>query len=452
MEELALGDDSTRTVAQLYDELTGYLDAAWGRAHQVWVLGEVQKLLDHRSGHGYLDLVDPSVPRRDVPTLKAKCWRTTWGPLKASLRRAGLAVGEGSVVRVRGYVDVYAPRGELSFIVTALDVEALRLATLGEHAKRREALLRALESEGLLEANRALPLPAVPLRVGLIASRGTEGYNDFLGMLDGSGLAFSVTHARVSVQGADAPGQVARALRLLGEAACDVVCVVRGGGSQGDLAAFDDERVARAIAASPVCVLTGIGHTGDVSVADLVAHQHYRTPTACAEGLVAIVRAWYAEHVAGAAARVAEATAAILEERTATVDQSRRHLVVSGRLHVRRADDALAAAAAAAARHGPLAVRRAGHALAATARPLVPLARRRLDGAAGSLASRRALLAAYDPARLLAHGWSITTAADGRVVRSVADLSVGDVLATRLADGVARSTVSGVEVAPEEGS
>ena len=446
------GDDSTWSITQLYGAVVEYLDARWGKAHQVWVAGEVQKLSDHRSGHGYLDLVDPMGRARDAPTLKAKCWRSTWGPMKASLRRAGLSIADGSVVRVRGYVDVYAPRGELGFIVTELDLEALRVATLGEHARRREALIAKLRGEGLLEANQLVAMPAVPLRVGLVASKGTEGYHDFMGVLDASGLAFKVTHARTTVQGATAAYDVATAIASLGRSACDVVCVVRGGGSQADLAAFDHEAVARAIAGCPVPVRTGIGHTGDVSVADLVANEAARTPTACAEGLVFAVREWYVGNVALPARRAREAVIAVLDEQVDAQDQARRHLAVVGRHRLARADDTLATVAAATARHATRALDAAGAGVARRARRVGPLCDARLTAGGGTLAARRSLLVAYDPARLLARGWSITTDADGQLVRSVADLEVGAPLATRLADGVARSTVTAVEPAPEEGS
>lgn len=210
--------------------------------------------------------------------MKAKCWRSTWGPLKASLRAAGLTLAEGSVARARGYVDLYAPRGELGFVITELDLDALRLASLGEHARRRAELVRALGAEGLLDANRGVALAAVPLHVGLVASKDTEGYNDFLGMLDASGFGFRVALVRATVQGAAAPLEVAAGVEILGARGCDVICLIRGGGSQADLGAFDNELVARAIATSPVPVLTGIGHTGDVTVADLVAHEAFRTP------------------------------------------------------------------------------------------------------------------------------------------------------------------------------
>lgn len=448
MEPLVARDEGTRTIAQLYSELADYLDAQWGRAAQVWVTGEIQKRSDHRSGHGYLDLIDPAVAGRDAPTLKAKCWRSTWGPLKASLREAGLKLEEGAVIRVRGYVDLYAPRGELGFIITAIDLDALRLAALGEHARRREALLRALEAEGLLDANRSRVLPVVPLWVGLVASKDTEGCNDFLGMLEGSGFGFHVTLVRAVVQGPRAPREVASGIDTLGRLGCDVVCVVRGGGSQADLGAFDDELVARAIARCAVPVLTGIGHTGDVSVADLVAHEAFRTPTACAEALAATVRTWYGERVAAVAQRATEAADAVLDELGDGVAQSRRHLAVVGRHRLQRADDTLAACAAAVARNAPHAVARATASLAACSRRVGPLADRRLAAAAETLAARRTLLAAYDPARLLSRGWSITTDAAGAIVRSVHGLEPGSVLVTRLDDGVARSSVIDVDASP----
>lgn len=445
--QLSLGieKEETRSIAQLYAEVTATLDARWGRAHQVWVTGEVQKYADHRSGHCYLDLVDPAASgRREVPTLKVKCWRSTWGPIRASIKRAGLSIEEGSIVRLRGYVDLYAARGELSFIVTSVDVEALRLATLGEHARRRAELLERLAAEAILEANRSRRMPLVPLTVGLVASKGTEGYNDFVGMLVASGFAFRVTLARATVQGSRAPAEVSAAVGRLVRAGAEVICIVRGGGSQTDLAAFDDERVARAIVAAPVPVLTGIGHTGDVAVADLVAFASHRTPTACAEALVALVRSWYAENVGLAARRLADAAASLLEEHEDLLGQHRRHAAVVARHRVERAQDHLAHAARAAVRCAPQAMDRAGEALSARANRLAPIARHRLESAATALAARRSLLAAYDPARLLERGWTLTTDESGRPV-AFSELTVGAQISTRFARGVARSSVTGLE-------
>jgi exodeoxyribonuclease VII large subunit len=435
-------DGNTRSITELYNELIGYLDRRWGRAHEVWVTGEVQKFADHRSGHCYLDLIDPASSGRDAPTLKAKCWRTTWSSIRAAVARAGLRIEEGNVLRVRGYVDLYAPRGELSFIITSLDLGALRLAALGEHARRRADVLRRLSAEGLLDANERVAMPELPLRVGLVASRDTEGFNDFFGMLESSGFSFAISLARSAVQGSRAPFELRRAIVALGGHDCDVICLVRGGGSQSDLSAFDDESVARAIAASPVPVMTGVGHTGDVSVADLVASQSHRTPTACAEAIVAMVREWYAVHVADAARRLTDVAASLVDELDDAVQQRRRHVAVVARHRVDRARDRVAHVAAMTTRRATHALDRDQDWVLGRAARLVPAVRHHLTSAEDSVAARRTLLDAYDPARLLARGWSITTDGDGRVVRSIEDLDVGHAIATRLADGVARSTVT----------
>ena len=158
-----------------------------------------------------------------------------------------------------------------------------------------------------------------------------------------------------------------------------------------------------------------------------------------------MVREWYAEHVATAARRIDDAMVSVLDELGAAVDQSRRHLVVVGRHQLSRASQLRAAAATTVARRVPLALARAGGSVSIAARRLGPLAQRQTAAATEGLGARRALLAAYDPARLLARGWSITTDESGKVVRSVDGLRAGHALATRLADGVARSTVTDVE-------
>ena len=174
---------------------------------QLWVRGEIAHLSDHRSGHLYLDLVDPDDDRRrpgsrgrgGVPTLSVKCWRTSWAPLAAH-------AGQGrasSWPRAWSWscaarIDLYRAKGEISLILAEVDVTAF----LGRLAAQRARLLRTLEAEGLLRAQRArCRCPRSPLHVGLVASPGTEGCRDFLGQLTGSGFGFRVSHVKVPVQG-----------------------------------------------------------------------------------------------------------------------------------------------------------------------------------------------------------------------------------------------------------
>ena len=194
--------------------------------------GEIQHVSDHRSGHLYMSLVDPEDdgPRRDrgrggVPTLNVKCWRSSWAPLRHGLAKEGIELAEGMVVVLRGSLDLYRAKGEISLILAEVDVTAL----LGRLAAQRAQLLRTLEAEGLLRRNAALPVPEVPLHVGLVASPGTEGCQDFLGQLTGSGFGFRISHVPVTVQGPGAPASIARALTVLSRSDCDVIAVVRGG-------------------------------------------------------------------------------------------------------------------------------------------------------------------------------------------------------------------------------
>ncbi len=220
------------SIGGVYEQVEGALNQAFPRNRHLWVRGEIQNVSDHRSGHLYMSLVDPEDegPRRDrgrggVPTLSVKCWRSSWAPLRHGLAKQGIELAEGMVVVLRGSLDLYRAKGEISLILAEVDVTAL----LGRLAAQRAQLLRTLESEGLLRRNAALPLPEVALHVGLVASPGTEGCRDFLGQLTGSGFGFRISHVPVKVQGPGAPASIARALTVLSRSDCDVIAVVRGG-------------------------------------------------------------------------------------------------------------------------------------------------------------------------------------------------------------------------------
>src|SRR5262249_40009071 len=154
----------------------------------------------------------------------------------------------------------------------------------------REKVLRALAADHLLDVNGRVPMPLVPLRVGLITSRESAAYHDFVHELEVSGFGFVVSVVDVRVQGAAASRRIVWALNELSNLDVDVVVLARGGGSRADLAPFDTEIVARAVAGMRVPVFTGVGHEVDRSVVDEVAHSACKTPTACAQTLVAHVR------------------------------------------------------------------------------------------------------------------------------------------------------------------
>lgn len=414
-------DDTVFEVGEFYQLVTAHLESAFGRRRPHWVRGEVAKV--YEKGHLYVDLVDAGSATSDTrrPVLNAHCWQTPWAPLKRRLAAEGVTLQVGMVVSFFGYVDVYAPQAKIGFSITEIDVEGL----LGDVARRRQELIARLSAEGLLEANKRTSLAPVPLRVGLVASPGTEGYQDFTGQLLNSGYAFAVSLVRTAVQGEGAPAQIAGALRALDASGVDVICVVRGGGSKGDLAAFDDESVARAIAGCATPVFTGIGHTGDESVADLVAHTRAITPTKLGEELVGLVDTWRQRRVLAPARRVDLLAAGVIDEATVYLAERRRTMMFAVRDRLRGES-----------RH-----------LESTRERLAVHARHLLDAAARHLASQRQLLSAYDPARRLAQGWSIVTNARGEVVRSKAEVALGDEIVVRVSDGS-----FGARVSEKEGS
>jgi exodeoxyribonuclease VII large subunit len=440
------GRSGVLSIGALYDEVEDALTSAFPRSRQLWVRGEIQSFSDQtgRSGHCYLDLVDPDDGTggpgsrgRGAPALKIKCWKGSWGPMKGTLAREGITLAAGMVVVLRGTIDLYRPKGEIGFILSELDVTAL----LGRLAAQRAALLRTLESEGLLTRNARVAIPEVACRIGLVASPGTEGYRDFLGQLTSSGYGFQVQVVPVTVQGGNAPAAVAAAIRALDRTDCDLLVVVRGGGSKADLATFDAEVVARAIARATKPVWTGIGHTGDESVADIVANQACITPTECGHQIVIRLDSWWVEHVAVPATALYRRVPSILSEAESRDAHARGRLTRATRSQLRVHRERVSNRARAVARSAPAALEARQSNVRTHAARLGPLSLGHVARESERVRSWRRLLTAYDVERQLERGYSLTLNAQGALVRTTADVQIGQEIVTRLSDGSVRSRV-----------
>ena len=385
---------------------------------EFWVEGQITNLRTPRSGHTYLDLVEPSDEpgRPPVAAFSVVLWKQTRVGIDRTLAEAGdLALDDDLHVRIRASIDFYPPHGRLQLKMTGVDPGF----TLGLMAAQRERLLLALATEGLLGRNASLALPEPALRIGLVTSIGSAAHADFCTELERSGIAFDLIERDTRVQGDGAAIDIAEGLRIVATYGPDVIALVRGGGSAVDLSVFDAEVVARTIAGLAVPVLTGIGHEIDRSIADEVAHTSYKTPTACAAALV------------GAARVFADRISAL---RTAIADHAHRAIDMADRQRTDLAGRTIRAANAVLRHHTDLLA--AGQSrLLHTASALPQRHRERLDALGGRL---RAL----DPAMVLARGWSITRLSDGTLVRSPRDVSDGDTLVTALADGTVTSVAS----------
>lgn len=385
---------------------------------EFWVEGQITNLRTPRSGHTYLDLVEPSDEpgRPPVAAFSVVLWKQTKVGIDRTLAEAGdLTLGDDLQVRIRASIDFYPPHGRLQLKMTGVDPGF----TLGLMAAQRERLLLALATEGILGRNASLALSEPALRIGLVTSIGSAAHADFCTELERSGIAFDLIERDTRVQGDGAAIDIAEGLRIVATYGPDVIALVRGGGSAVDLSVFDAEVVARTIAGLAVPVLTGIGHEIDRSIADEVAHTSYKTPTACAAALV------------GAARVFADRISAL---RTAIADHAHRAIDMADRQRTDLAGRTIRAANAVLRHHTDLLA--AGQSrLLHTASALPQRHRERLD----ALGAR---LRALDPAMVLARGWSITRLSDGTLVRSPQDVSDGDTLVTALADGTVTSIAS----------
>ncbi|WP_419918403.1 exodeoxyribonuclease VII large subunit [Candidatus Poriferisocius sp.] len=455
------GEPMAFTVAQLADRIKQVLNGAFDG--ELEVEGEIRNLGRARSGHMYFDLVEPppatSIGKQPEASVSVALFKFNRARVEETLSRYGnMVMEDGMKVRIRGELDFWPPRGQLRVRMTGIDPRF----TLGELEAERQRLLEKLRDEGLLTRNRAVPFPLAPLRIGLVTSNGSAAHRDFCEELEASGLAWEVVLVDTPVQGMDAPARIAAAIARAGRAGVDVIAVVRGGGARTDLVAFDDEAVARAIAAAPVPVLTGIGHEIDRTIADEVAHEAQKTPTACAgfvvtaarNHLVATEQAWNA--ITARTERLLDDSGLLLatvSRTTARAAEDRLRRAGNGldgragrirdlaqnrtRIEVRRVDTFAGTArhrAAAAVTHGRRTLEQARLTVATRARRTPAAATRDL----ANLEDRLRLL---DPRVILARGWSITRHR-GKVVRDPASLGVGEELITTLARGDLHSTVS----------
>jgi exodeoxyribonuclease VII large subunit len=434
-EELDDAANPTYTVSELADALNSVLRR--GFSDGVWVRGEIQGW-SQRNGHAYFALADDTPGRQAV--VRVQLFAPARNRLRPLLARHRLELADGLKVRIFGHLDFYAPSGQLGLKMVDLDPRF----TLGDLAQQRDQILRRLAADGALDANGRHRLTRVPLRVGVVASAGTAAWHDFHDELARSGFGFEVVLADTRVQGPDAPRYVSRAIAALSRHAqhrgLDAIVVIRGGGARNELATFDAEPIARAIAAAPVPVLTGLGHEIDRSVADEVAHTSLKTPTACATALVQAVGGYLA-----------------------AVEQAWSAVTVAARARAGGADHAVAERAHRIERRTSAAVGRATerlgvrvHRLQTGARRPLAEGERRLADAAQRLSSRAPLrlaaeerhltglearVRALDPVNVLARGWTITRSADGAVVRSPDHVAAGDVITTQFASGTIRSRI-----------
>jgi exodeoxyribonuclease VII large subunit len=257
------------TIAQLTNAAKEILEGAFP---PIWIKGEVSNFTAHRNGHWYFSLRDA--------TAQLSC--VVWS---RDVKRIPAPPDEGMQVMAHGQISVYAARGQMQFMIRAMEAEGE-----GLWRKAFEKTKAALEKDGLLDPARKRALPRFPKRVAVITSPDGAALHDIISVIQRRNAGVEIIVLPAAVQGETAPDSLVAALdRLARWGGADVLIIGRGGGSREDLWAFNDERVARAIAACPIPTISAVGHEVDFTIADLVADHRAATPSAAAETAVPVL-------------------------------------------------------------------------------------------------------------------------------------------------------------------
>lgn len=436
------------TVTRLNQTVRSLLEREMG---QVWITGEISNFTQPASGHWYFTLKD------DTAQVRGAMFRN-------SNRRVMFRPQHGQQVLVRASVTLYDPRGDYQIIV-----ESMQPAGEGLLQQKYEQLKAALSAEGLFDQQFKQPLPTPAHCIGVITSKTGAALHDILHVLRRRDPSLPVVIYPTAVQGDDAPGQIVRAIELANaRQECDVLIVGRGGGSLEDLWSFNDERVARAIFASRIPVVSAVGHETDVTIADFVADLRAPTPSAAAE-IVSRNQTELLRQIQSAQQRLEMAMDFFIANRTrrftqlnhrlqqqhpqlrlvrqqTVLEKLRQRMRVALDSQLKQASQRQRRVAQRLNQQNPqpriwraqTRIQQLEYRLAESLRAQLSVTRERFGKAVTHLV-------AVSPLSTLARGYSVTTAADGKVLKQAKQVKTGDTLTTRLADGWVESEVKSVQ-------
>jgi len=442
---------ATLTVSQLNRQAKNLLESHFDF---VWVEGEVSNFAAPSSGHWYFSLKDGNA--------QVRC-----AMFRNRNQRVRFTPGNGDAIRLRCRVSLYEGRGEFQLIV-----EHMEHAGAGVLQAQFEKLKARLLAEGLFNPEHKKPLPASVTRLGVITSPTGAAIHDILHVLRRRCPGIGVAILPVAVQGEDAAPQISAAIeranrwQRTGKARFDALIVARGGGSLEDLWAFNEESVARAIAASELPIVSAVGHETDFSIADMAADQRAPTPSAAAELLSPDQREWLQRlHTIelnlqrlirrkladtatqlGHLRRRLKHPGSALREQAQRLDDLEQRLILAQRNRLQRHRAELDLLHSRVLGHSPLArLQQLQRERARLAAQLESAMRHRLQQSSDQLAHFAHMLDSLSPLGTLQRGYAIVTDSRGEVVTRASAMAVGDAVSARLASGRLGLTVHSVD-------
>lgn len=402
---------------------------------EYWVEAELSECRESR-GHCFMELIQKD-ERSNTPAARAqaKCWQSTWKMLAPYFERTtGQALHAGLKARLKVYAQFHEAYG-FSWIVTDIDPTY----TMGDMARRRHEIIRQLKAEGVFDLQKDLRLPALALRIAVISSQTAAGYGDFVNQLADSPYPFQTQLFAAIMQGEQVEESVVGALdRIFSMVDCfDAVVIIRGGGATADLSGFDTLRLAENVAQFPLPVITGIGHDRDESILDMVSHTRVKTPTAAAQLLISHLDTTQ-QHIDQCRERLIRYVQAKIETEHLRLTRLSERIpalftIVKSRQEARLGQIQQIIIACLQRR-----IDRERARLDNVAVKLRPLTSGVLQKEHHRLELLNQRTKSLDPALLLKRGYSITLH-NGKAVRDPSQLKSGDLLETRLEQGIIHS-------------
>ncbi|HNX66666.1 MAG TPA: exodeoxyribonuclease VII large subunit [Bacteroidales bacterium] len=384
-----------------------------------WVIAEIAELKVNSSGHCYLELTDSDQKlNRVTARVRATIWSNRYNIISAMFASVtGVSLQPGITILFRATVEYHELYG-LSLNISDIDPKY----TAGEIALKREAIIHRLRAEGVIDMNKSLELPLYPRRIAVISSQQAAGYQDFVKQLTYNkyGFVFETMLFDAIMQGEQTEESVNSALDQIASRAedFDAVAIIRGGGSQTDLAWFDNYNIAYFVSQFPLPVITGIGHDKDLTVTDMTAFKALKTPTAVAEFLIS--------HTLYTESMINDLTMRLSSGALALINESNEKLT--------RYKQNIALITASVLRGGTESVRHLGDKLLHSSEMVIRLTREHLN-------SFERELTHLNPVNVLKRGYTITSK-DGIILKDHHLLKSGDKITTHFEKGVAESDVT----------
>ncbi len=416
-----------------------------GFPQPVWLCGEIQGFNRNRSkNHIFFELVEKDPNSK---TIIAKIGLVLFAGRKTHindiLKRSEntFALKDDIEVKLACSIDFYPPHGSVRLIVESVDPTY----TLGRFAQEKQKLIALLKKNGTLEKNKTLPLPLVPLNIGLITSDDSAAHNDFYSELQKSGFGFKLYLRNATMQGVNTEGDICRAIDQLSQnTQLNLIVITRGGGSIADLSCFDSKQIAEKIAACRLPVLAGIGHEINISITDMAAHTYAKTPTAIAQFLVHRVQ-YFLDDIHEKLKRVMDQARENIEDEKGRLKNCALGLQENTREYLKGHTEQIIRLREVIKSRPVVLLRDAQRSVSEQENSLKEGIQKYFMNHCRKLNNHEKIIDIVHPVNTMKRGFSITRMKDGGVLKSIASLDDCEELTTEIVDGIIVSKVKSIK-------